>query len=143
MQKVEDVMSTDIHFCTPKDNVYEVALKMKEHDIGAVPICLEGEVIGMITDRDIAIRGVASKHPGSTRVTEIMSSSLVTITPASSVDAAAELMAAKQIRRLPVVDGKRLVGMVSLGDIAVREVFSENASKALSEISECHGELHH
>lgn len=143
MQTVQDVMTTDVQFCTPLDNVYEVALKMKEHNIGVVPICEDGHLLGVITDRDIAIRGVGSKRPGSTRVTDIMSEKLVTAPMDMSVDEAAELMADEQIRRLPVVDGMKLVGMISLGDLAVREVFSENAARALSEISECHGELHH
>ncbi len=143
MQKVQDVMSTDVQFCTPLDNVYEVAVKMKDYDIGAVPICEDGVLLGIITDRDIALRGVADKHPGSTKVTDIMSSDLVKIPQTMSVEEAAELMAKEQVRRLPVVEGDKLVGIVSLGDLAVRKRYSDNVSKALSEISECHGELHH
>lgn len=136
-------MTTDIQFCTPLDNVYEVAVKMKEHDIGVVPICEDGNLLGVITDRDIALRGVASKHPGSTQVTDIMSDKLITASPEMGVDEAAKLMAEGQIRRLPVMEGGKLAGMISLGDLAVRKPFSNNAAKALSEISECHGELHH
>ena len=143
MQKVQDVMSTDVQFCTPLDNVYEVAVKMKDYDIGAVPICEDGVLLGIITDRDIALRGVADKHPGSTKVTDIMSSNLVKIPQTMSVEEAAELMAKEQVRRLPVVEGDKLVGIVSLGDLAVRKRYSDNVSKALSEISECHGELHY
>ena len=143
MQTVKDVMTTNIQYCTPLDNVYEVAVKMKDYVVGAIPICEDGHLLGMITDRDIAIRGVAEKHPGSTKVTDIMSEKLVTVTADVSVDEAAELMASEQIRRLPVVDGEKLIGMVSLGDLATRDQYSDNAGKALSEISECHGELHH
>lgn len=143
MQTVKDVMTTNIQYCTPLDNVFEVAVKMKDYDVGAIPICEDGHLLGMITDRDIAIRGVAEKHPGSTKVTDIMSEKLVTVTADVSVDEAAELMATEQIRRLPVVEGKKLIGMVSLGDLATHDLYSDNAGKALSEISECHGEMHH
>jgi len=143
MQTVKDVMTTNIHYCTPLDNVFEVAVKMKDYDVGAIPICEDGHLLGMITDRDIAIRGVAEKHPGSTKVTDIMSEKLVTVTADVTVDEAADLMATEQIRRLPVVEGKKLIGMVSLGDLATHDLYSDNAGKALSEISECHGEMHH
>ena len=143
MQTITDVMSTDIQYCTPLDNVFEVAVIMKDYDVGAVPIVEEGKVLGIITDRDIAIRGVASKHPGSTKVTDIMSTSLVTVSPHTSVSEAADLMASKQIRRLPVVEDGQLVGMVSLGDLAVRQTLEQAANDTLSEISENHGGLQH
>ena len=142
MQTVKDVMTTNIHYCTPLDNVFEVAVKMKDYDVGAIPICEDGHLLGMITDRDIAIRGVAEKHPGSTKVTDIMSEKLVTVTADVTVDEAAELMATEQIRRLPVVDGKKLIGMISKVKKETRDLYSDNAGKALSEISECHGEMH-
>ncbi|MGM9927572.1 MAG: CBS domain-containing protein [Bacillus sp. (in: firmicutes)] len=143
MQTVRNVMTKDIQFCTPLDNVYEVAVIMKDYNVGVVPICESEKIIGVITDRDIAIRGVASKHPGSTKVTDIMSSELITIPPDTSVDEAAELMAEKQIRRLPVVEDGKLVGMVSLGDLAVHRLHQKIASEALSEISEEPDGLHH
>ncbi|WP_019244022.1 MULTISPECIES: CBS domain-containing protein [Bacillus] len=143
MKTVKDVMTTNIHYCTPLDNVYEVAVLMKDYGIGVVPICEEGILLGMITDRDIAIRGVGSKRPGSTKVTDIMSENLVTISPNTSIDEAAEIMSDEQIRRLPVVEGNRLVGMVSLGDLAVRKNYEHEASQALSEISENHSEWQH
>jgi len=143
MKTVKDVMTTDIQYCTPLDNMYEVALKMKDYNVGAIPICEDGNLLGMITDRDIVVRGIAEKHPGSTKVTDIMSEELVTGTEEMSVDEAAEWMAQKQIRRLPIVNGSKLVGVISLGDLAVRKIFSDDAGKALSGISESHGELHH
>ena len=143
MKTVKEVMTTDIQYCTPLDNMYEVAVKMKEYNVGAIPICEDGKLLGMITDRDIAIRGTAEKHPGSTKVTDIMSEELFTGTEDMSVDEAANLMAKKQIRRLPIVKGDKLVGVVSLGDLAIRKIFSDDAGRALSEISESHGEMHH
>ncbi|NNV05233.1 CBS domain-containing protein [Geobacillus sp. C56-T2] len=136
MQTVRDIMSTDVQYCTPLDNMYEAAVKMRDFDIGAIPIVDDGRLVGMITDRDLVVRGIAEKHPGSTAVTEVMSRDITAVSPDDSVQAAADLMAHHQIRRLPVVENGRLVGMVSLGDLAVNRYSDERAGRALSEISE-------
>jgi CBS domain-containing protein len=136
MQNIRDVMSTDVEYCTPLDNVYEVAVKMKELNVGAIPICENEKLIGMITDRDLVIRGYAEKRSGSHQLTDIMSSDLITVTPETSLQEAAELMSEKQIRRLPVVENHHLVGIVSLGDLAVNQKSDESAGHALSDISE-------
>ena len=136
MNQVMDVMSTGIDFCTPLDNVYEVAVKMKKDDVGIIPILEDGKLVGVITDRDIVLDGTAEKKPGSTKVTDIMTTKLVTVTPETSCEEAARLMAKEQIRRLPVVEDGRLVGMLSLGDLATEKVSDSSAGKALSEISE-------
>lgn len=141
MQKVRDIMSTDVEFCTPLDNVYEVAVKMKELDVGAVPIVDNDRLVGMITDRDLVIRGIAEKRSGSNQVTNVMSDKLITITPDITVEEAAETMANHQIRRLPVVENGKLVGIVSLGDLAINKMTDERAGQALSEISE-HEQYH-
>lgn len=142
MEHIRDVMTKDVDFCTPLDNVYEVAVKMKELDVGAIPICENEHLLGMITDRDIVIRGVAEKRPNSTRVTDIMSENLITATPDMSIDEAAKMMAKHQIRRLPIVDNSRLVGICSLGDLAVHRGSDDEAGYALSEISES-PQVHH
>ena len=77
---IKDIMSKDIECCSLLDNMYEVAVKMKELNVGAIPIVDEKRLVGMITDRDIVIRGVAEKNPGSTKVEKIMSDQLVTVT---------------------------------------------------------------
>jgi CBS domain-containing protein len=136
MQTVRDVMSTNVEYCTPVDNVYEVAIKMRDLNVGAIPIVDHGRLVGMITDRDIVVRGIAEKHPGSTQVTEIMSDQLITVAPDTSVQEAAEQMARHQIRRLPVVENGRLIGIVSLGDLATNRYSDESAGRALTEISE-------
>ncbi|WP_096199225.1 CBS domain-containing protein [Bacillus sp. FJAT-45350] len=142
MEHLRDVMTSDVEFCTPDDNVYEVAVKMQNLEVGAIPICKEQQLLGMITDRDIVVRGVAEKKPNSTQVTEIMSENLITASPDMSVDEAAKMMAQKQIRRLPVVENNKLVGIVALGDLAVHQGTSDEAGFALSEISE-RPEVHH
>ena len=142
MEHVRDVMTTDVEYCSPVDNVYEVAVKMKECDVGAIPICEGDQLLGMITDRDIVIRGVAEKRPNSTRVTDVMSEHIITAEPNMSVEDAAKLMAKNQIRRLPIVENNQLVGIVALGDLAIHEGTDDDAGYALSEISES-PQVHH
>ena len=138
LQTVRDVMTTDVEYCTPLDNVYEVAVKMRDLDVGAIPIVENGRLVGLITDRDLVVRGIAEKRSGSNQVTNVMSENLITVTPETTVDDAANLMAQHQIRRLPVVEDGKLVGMVSLGDLAIRQQSSDEAGQALAEISEKH-----
>ena len=136
MEKIRDIMTDKVECCSLLDNVFEVAVKMKELNVGAIPIVDQDTLVGMITDRDIVVRGVAEKHPGSTKVEDIMSSKLVTISADATSNEAAALMAEHQIRRLPVVEGDKLIGIVSLGDFAIREMTDDQAKAALSEISE-------
>ncbi|WP_054028053.1 CBS domain-containing protein [Bacillus sp. FJAT-28004] len=139
MKTIKQIMSTDCVTATLLDNVYELALKMKENDIGFIPIVEGKKLVGVVTDRDLVVRGYAEKRQGSTAVADVMSTDVDTITSATSADEAAELMASKQIRRLPVVDGGELVGVLAIGDLAVREIFVDEAGAALSAISEQEG----
>jgi CBS domain-containing protein len=136
MQTVRDVMTTNVEYCTPLDNVYEVAVKMKDLNVGAIPIIENEKLLGMITDRDLVVRGYAEKRSGSYEVTGVMSPDLITIKPETSLQEASELMSEKQIRRLPVVENGHLIGIVSLGDLSVNKMSDESAGHALSEISE-------
>jgi CBS domain-containing protein len=136
MATVREIMSTDISCCTPLDNAYEAALLMKQQDVGVIPVVENGQLVGLVTDRDLVVRGIAEKHPGSSKITDLMSTNIVSVSPNDSVEKAAELMAKHQIRRLPVVENGQLVGMLSLGDLAVEEQADEQAGIALREISE-------
>jgi CBS domain-containing protein len=138
MHKIRDIMSTDVAYVSPQDNVYEVATMMKDQNIGLVPVVENGQLRGVVTDRDLVIRNVADRRPNSAKVGDIMSTNLVCGTPDMSVDEAAKLMADAQVRRLPVVENNRLVGVVSLGDMAVRQPYQNEAGQALNEISETH-----
>ncbi|TDF87928.1 CBS domain-containing protein [Paenibacillus piri] len=130
-------MTKDCSTVTLQDNVYEVAVKMKQEDTGFIPVVDGKKLIGVITDRDLVIRGFAEKKEGSTAVKEVMSSNQITsASPETTVDEAVKLMAKQQIRRLPVVENGELVGIVSLGDLAVRDKFENEAGEALSQISE-------
>jgi CBS domain-containing protein len=142
MAKVEnrtlrEIMTKDLATVTLKDNVYEVACKMRDWNVGMIPVVDEkDDVIGVITDRDIVIRGLAEKREGSAAVETVMTRDIILGRPDMTVDEAAKIMAQHQIRRLPVVDNGKLVGIVALGDMAVRQVHHDEASDALAEISE-------
>jgi len=141
LQTLRDVMTTQLYTCQPQDPVSKAAKLMRDHNVGAVPIVeqrgSDQYLLGIITDRDICIRCVAQDKPNSTPCSEVMSDrKLVVGTLDMTVDEAAELMAREKIRRLPVVDNQRLVGIVALGDLAVRDRFVDEAGQALSDISE-------
>ncbi len=138
MTTVRELMSTDLSYCTPVDNVYEAALKMKQEDIGIIPIVENNRLVGIVTDRDLVVRGIADKNPGSNKITEVMTTDIVSVSPSDPVEKATELMARHQIRRLPVVENGQLVGMLSLGDLAIEKYADDQAGYALSEISEHH-----
>ncbi|MBS4193865.1 CBS domain-containing protein [Lederbergia citri] len=136
MTQIRDIMTKEVETCSLNDNVYEVAVKMKEEDVGVIPIVNNDKLVGVLTDRDIVLRCIAEKNPPSSKVEEIMSSHLVTVTPDTTTQEAAGIMAKEQIRRLPVVENGRLVGIVALADFAVRDLTDNQAKVALSEISE-------
>lgn len=136
MVNVKQVMSTSCKTLSLDDNVYQAAVLMKEQDIGFVPIVDQGKVIGAVTDRDIVIRGVAEKHPNSAPVSDVMTQHIVSVHSAMSSEEAAKVMSEHQVRRLPVIDGDQLVGVLSLGDLAIRTPDVHEAGPALSEISE-------
>ncbi len=134
---LREIMTKDVATVTLKDNVYEVAVKMRDWNVGVIPVVDENnDVIGVITDRDIVIRGLAEKTEGSTEVGRVMTRDIVMGKPEMSADEAAKLMAKHQIRRLPVVENGKLVGIVAIGDLAVRQVLQNEAGEALAEISE-------
>lgn len=136
MKQIKDIMSTDCVTVTLQDNLYEIALKMKQNDIGFIPVVEGKKLVGVVTDRDLVIRGYAEKHSGSTAVEEVISKDVTTVSPETTIDEAARKMAQEKIRRLPVVQNGELVGVVAIADLAIREVFVDEAGQALSEISE-------
>ncbi|MEK5254188.1 CBS domain-containing protein [Paenibacillus sp. FSL F4-0125] len=141
MKTVKEVMTMEPVTVTLQDNVYEVAVKMRDNDTGFIPVINDEEdktLLGVITDRDLVIRGYAAKHPGSTSVEKVMSREIQTVSEDTSVDEAAELMSNWQIRRLAVTSGQKLIGVVSIGDLAVRNIFADEAGEALHDISQQH-----
>jgi len=137
MTSLRDIMTTNVASVTALDNAFEVAGKMQQLNVGAIPVVNEqGSIMGMITDRDLVLRGYAQKQSGSAPIESLMSQNIVSATPEMSVDEAAQLMAKHQIRRLPVVENGKMVGIVSIGDLAVRNDLSDEAGQALSSISQ-------
>jgi CBS domain-containing protein len=136
MKTVKEIMSKDCVTVSLQDNVYEIAVKMKENDIGFIPVVEGKKLIGVVTDRDLVIRGYAEKREGSAAVQQVISENITSIPSNTTVDEAAKIMAKEQVRRLPVVDNGELVGIVAIGDLAVRDKFENEAGEALSKISE-------
>ncbi|MDN7244613.1 CBS domain-containing protein [Planococcus shenhongbingii] len=133
--KVTEIMTTDVQTCTLDTPLQEIATWMLNLDVGSIPIVDNGKLAGIITDRDVVIRGIAAQFALDTPVRQILSSDLVTGTPDMDLEEAADLMAEHQIRRLPIVEGDRLVGIVSLGDVAVKDPSDMHAGSAIEDIS--------
>lgn len=136
MKKLKEIMSKEVITVTTQDNIFEIAVKMKQHDIGFIAVVEGKKLIGVVTDRDLVVRGYAEKHSGSTAVKEVMTENVRTVSSETTVDEAAKIMANEKVRRLPVVDNGELVGVVAIGDLAVRDKFEDEAGQALSQISE-------
>ncbi|MGI6698074.1 MAG: CBS domain-containing protein [Clostridiales bacterium] len=134
--KIGDIMTRDVRTIDRNSTVEQAARMMKDLNVGSIPVTENENVIGIITDRDVVLRNVADgRTAADTRVEEVMSKTVVTATPDMDVHRAADLMAQKQIRRLPVVENNRMVGIVSIGDLAVRNIYENEAGEALSSIS--------
>ena len=136
--KVSEVMTTEVETVQMNSTLEEAASIMKVENVGAIPVVDEDDdLVGIITDRDIVVRCVAEgKDPADTSIEEVLSHELETIEPDVDVEEAARLMADKQIRRLPVCEDGELVGMVSIGDLAVKASQPESSGAALREISQ-------
>ncbi|MCL2563418.1 MAG: CBS domain-containing protein [Oscillospiraceae bacterium] len=134
---ISDIMSPNLVSITPEETASLAARLLYRHNIGALPVCGDdGRLRGIVTDRDIVLRCVAAENdPAITPVKEIMTKSVVSVGPGDDARVATRVMAAEQVRRLPVLSDGKVVGMVSLGDLAKTRTYDMEASKALSEIS--------
>lgn len=135
--KIREVMTGAVIRIHPEETVAVAARTLARYNIGALPVCdHNGALLGLVTDRDLVTRCVAAgRSPETTRVREVMTGSLVSASPDMDTSAAARLMGSRQVRRLPVVQGGTLCGMISLGDLANREETGDDALDALGEIS--------
>jgi CBS domain-containing protein len=133
--KIKEIMTTDVRAVSANDSISEAANIMKQLDVGAVPVLDNHLLVGIITDRDLVLRAVAEGKNSDERVSTIMTKNITTVSPDTDVHKAADLMASQQIRRLPIVDNGRLVGIVSIGDMAVEDIFENEAGEALHTIS--------
>ncbi|WP_310468610.1 CBS domain-containing protein [Sphingomonas sp.] len=133
--RISDVMTREVETIRPDQTAQEAAAFMLSADAGSIPVTEGDKLIGMITDRDIAIRGVAKGHGPDTPVRDLMSTGLICAREDDDVSDVASKMSDAQVRRLPVIDGnEKLVGIVSLGDLS-RETEGEDAHHALEGVS--------
>src|SRR5687767_5745939 len=137
MKKIREIMTADARCVAPETKLTEAAKLMAELDVGALPVCSHDRLAGMVTDRDIAVRAIAhGRDPNQTTVRDVMTGGIVFIYEDEDVEEAARLFETKRIRRLPVLNReKRMVGIISLGDLAVNASTSLSG-EALKEVSE-------
>jgi CBS domain-containing protein len=137
--KVSDIMTRDVHIASPSQKLREVASEMEKNDIGMLPVGDNDRLVGMITDRDIAVRGISHGLGPDAPVSDVMSKDVRYCFEDEDIEDLAQNMADQQIRRLPVLNhDKRLVGIISLGDLAVSQE-SESGEMALTGISQSGG----
>ena len=136
--KLRDVMTNHVETVAPTQSLREAARLMRQFDVGPIPVCDGGRVIGILTDRDIAVRGVAAGlDPDATTVAEVMSRDLAFCHPDDDVEAAAKLLSSQQLRRLLVLDDqRRLSGIVSIGDLATRQHDPKLVGKVMEDVSQ-------
>jgi CBS domain-containing protein len=135
---VGEVMTRNVEVIGSNAPLVEAAAKMKDLDVGLIPVCEADELKGTLTDRDITVRGIAEGYnPSQTKVGDIMSTDLAYCFEDEEIEEALNIMEARQIRRLPVLSReKRLVGIVSLGDLAVHGGQRELVGETLKEVSQ-------
>ena len=136
--RVKDCMCSSVVQATPDTSLSEVAKLMNSNKIGCVPVCSDNVVVGFVTDRDIITKCVANnKSCSSTKVSDIMNTDVIKTTPDTDIGAAIDVMQKNKIRRLPVIEGNKIVGMLSIGDLAQnQDINPENLGHTLECICE-------
>jgi CBS domain-containing protein len=132
---IRDVMTANPRTVSPEDTIQNAARIMRDEDTGVVPVVDNGRPVGIVTDRDIVVRAVAEGQLNRP-VRDIVSGDVITARPDMSTKEAAQLMSEHQVRRLPVVENERLVGIVSIGDLAVKSGDDRRIGDALQDISQ-------
>jgi len=134
--KLEDIMTREVIIVHPEDTIQTAAEKMRDHDIGFLPVCDGERLVGVLSDRDMAVRGIAAgKDPGSTVSQDLVTNPVICCYSDQEVGEAAKMMHDHQVRRLVVLDrNKRMVGVISLGDIATNSA-EQISGEALQGIS--------
>ena len=138
--KISEVMTRDVQTIRPDQSAQDAARFMLKADAGSIPVTEGERLIGMITDRDIAVRGVAKGYGPETLVRELMTDDIICARSDDNVEDVASKMSEAQVRRLPVIDDQeRLCGIVSLGDLS-READTDSAAEALEGVSQPGGQ---
>jgi len=134
--KVKDIMTKNVACVNPSTTIVETAQLMQKHNVGSIPVCDNNSVVGIITDRDIVVRNITrGKNSQETSVRDVMTSGVLTVTPEMDVNDVTKMMAHSQIRRVPVVEDNKLVGIVALGDIATEAKYNTEVADTLTDIS--------
>ena len=138
--RVGDVMGRPVRLAEAKDSIADAAAAMADRDVGALPVVEGGQLIGIVTDRDILVRGVAQGVPRTASVRGVMTPKVVRCMAEDEIDEVLGIMADQQIRRMPVcsADGE-VIGIFSIGDAARTEEYQEQAAAALANICRPHG----
>ena len=130
--KVQDIMTRCVRSIGPTDSIAKAAALMAEHDVGLLPVVDDGRLVGIVTDRDLAVRGLAHGLHGGAPIFRVMTEEVSTCLPEADLAEALHLMAGEQVRRLPVCSGDgMLLGMVSLGDAACQAEYGGEAGETL------------
>lgn len=134
-QSVNEIMTKDVVSVSSQQTIQEVAQLMKQHNIGVLPVIDNGQLQGIVTDRDITIRSTADGTGPNTPVSQCMTTGVTVANSNMDIHEVANIMAEQQIRRLPVVDNNQVVGMVAIGDLAEQDIYENEAGEALASIS--------
>ena len=140
--KVKDCMCNEVLCATPTNTVQDCATMMSNKHVGCIPVCDNTQnVVGLVTDRDIVLRCVAcNKDPKNTQISDIMTCNPYCCTPDTDITEAENLMSQNQVKRIPVVENNRIVGILTLGDLASNEqVNDKGVNNTLNNICECNG----
>jgi CBS domain-containing protein len=134
---VRHAMTESPHTISPDMNAADAAAIMKSEDVGVLPVVKDAELVGLVTDRDLVIRVLAERrNPMEVKIGDVATQTTVTVTPDMKLAEARELMEKNKIRRLPVMKGQELVGIISIGDVAWADASTREVGEALKAVSE-------
>ena len=137
MQTVKEIMTPYVESISPEATVQDAAMKMKDMNVGSVPVCAEGTLVGMLTDRDMVVRVLAEGRDYKVvPVSEVMTPDIVYCLEDDDTEKASQIMADRQIRRLPVLSREaKLIGIIALADLATRVSEAHSSSEVLGQVS--------
>ncbi|WP_113672002.1 CBS domain-containing protein [Vallitalea guaymasensis] len=135
--KAKEIMTSDIVSVNEDTSIKEAARKMRDEDVGSIPVEDNNELVGIITDRDIVLKTIAEDlNAQDAKCKDIMSKDVITATPDMNVKDVADLMSHNQVKRIPVVEDKNVVGIISLKDLSQARAFEDEAGEVLNDITE-------
>ncbi|QUI22459.1 CBS domain-containing protein [Vallitalea pronyensis] len=135
--KAKEIMTSDIIAVTDDTSIKEAAMKMRDADVGSIPVEEDHKLVGILTDRDIVLKSVAEDlNANQAKCKDIMSKDVITVAPDMDVEQVVHLMSDNQVKRIPVVENHNLIGMISLKDVSQARSFEDEAGEVLNDITE-------